>query len=88
MARENEHLQNLSSALDLAITERRKIAARLATDLKGAKGARDRFIRVQNTIDVIQRALGHEESIVKKKPLAWSQISSSSRISRAPRPRV
>ena len=70
MAEENEHIQKLISARDREVEQRRKVVAAFAQ--KYERGAmennREIFIRIQNTIETIERAIWHEKFIESKKP--------------------
>jgi hypothetical protein len=70
MAEENEHIQKLISARDREVEQRRKVVAALAQKYERGtmENNREIFIRIQNTVETIERAIWHEKFIESKKP--------------------
>jgi hypothetical protein len=68
MAEENEHIQKLIAARDRQIEDRRNAAAALTE--KYTRGhtedMREAFVKIQDTIEAIERAIAHEEFIASK----------------------
>jgi hypothetical protein len=60
---ENEHVQKLIAARDREVTHRHDVARALAEKQNrgDAESIRDAFIKIQNTIDAIERAIGQEK---------------------------
>jgi hypothetical protein len=65
MAEDNEHVQKLMKARDREVAQRRHLADTLAQQHGGGHvdNTRAAFINVQNTIDAIERAIGHEKML-------------------------
>ena len=65
MAQENEHIRKLIAARDREVEQRRNIADALAKAYERGKTERRRevFINLQNTIEAIERAIQHEETL-------------------------
>jgi hypothetical protein len=70
MAEENEHIQKLIAARDRQVEERREVAAVLGQKYERSTTEvnRSRFVTIQNTIEVIERAISHEGYMASKEP--------------------
>jgi len=68
MAEENEYIRTLIAARVRELGHRREAAKALAKDY--ARGdteyMRETFVKIQETIEAIERAIAHEEFIVSK----------------------
>ena len=85
MADYNPHVDELQRARDRELAQRREVAKALAQHYEGgrAEEMRDDFIKIQATIEAIERAIAHEEYITSKEPKSfWPQA-----IGLAPAPR-
>jgi hypothetical protein len=73
MAEENKYIQKLITARDRQIEDRRNSAAALTE--KYTRGhtedMREAFVKIQDTIEAIERAIAHEEFIASE----WSRSS-------------
>jgi hypothetical protein len=69
MAQDNEHVQKLMAARDREVTHRRDIAKTLAEkhDRGDTENLREAFIKVQDVIEAIERAVWHERYIAGQK---------------------
>lgn len=67
MSQKNEHLETLTAARTMAVVARRKVAQSLAGPDRGAhtENMRDTFIKLQNIIESLDRAIADEEQIAK-----------------------
>jgi hypothetical protein len=65
MAQDNEHVQKLIAARDREVMHRRDIAKALAEkqDRGDAENMREAFIKIQDGIEAIERAIWHERYI-------------------------
>ena len=76
MADYNPHIDELHRARDRELAQRREVAKALAQQYEGvrAEEMRDDFIKIQATIEAIERAMAHEEYICSKEPKSfWPQ---------------
>jgi len=76
MADYNPHVDELQRARDRELAQRREVAKALAQQYEGgrAEEMRDDFIKIQATIEAIERAIAHEEYITSKEPKSfWPQ---------------
>lgn len=81
----NPHVDELQRARDKELAQRREVAKALAQQYEGgrAEEMRDDFIKIQATIEAIERALAHEEYISSKAQTSfWPQA-----VGLAPAPR-
>ena len=69
MTQDNEHVQKLIAARDKEVAYRRDIAERLAQkyNRSDTENAREAFIRSQDAIEAIERAVWHERYIAGQK---------------------
>ena len=74
MAQDNEHVQRLIAARDREVARRRDIAERLAEkhDRGDTENMREAFIKVQDAIEAIERAVWHERYIADPKSEPFS----------------
>ena len=65
MAQDNEDVQKLIAARDREVTHRRDIAKTLAEkhDRGDTENLREGFIKIQNVIEAIERAIQHEKML-------------------------
>ena len=65
MAQDNEHAQKLIAARDRQVTHRRDIAKTLAEkqDRGDTENLREGFIKIQNVIEAVERAIQHEKML-------------------------
>ena len=65
MAQDNEYVQNLIAARDREVTHRRDIAKTLAEkhDRGDTENLREGFIKIQNVIEAVERAIQHEKML-------------------------
>ena len=63
MAQDNEYVQKLIAARDREVTHRRDIAKTLVEkhDRGDTENLREGFIKIQNVIEAIERAIQHEK---------------------------
>jgi hypothetical protein len=72
----NPHVDELQRARDKELAQRREVARALAQQYEGgrAEEMRDDFIKIQATIEAIERPLAHEEYISSKSQTSfWPQ---------------
>jgi glycine betaine/choline ABC-type transport system substrate-binding protein len=72
----NPHVDELQRARDRELAQRREVAKAMAQQYEGirAEEMRNDFIKIQATIEAIERAIAHEEYIVSKEPKSfWPQ---------------
>ena len=69
MAQDNEYVQKLIAARDREVAYRRDIAVRLAEkyNRSDTENAREAFIKSQDAIEAIERAVWHERYIAGQK---------------------
>jgi hypothetical protein len=74
MAQDNEHVQKLIAARDREVTHRLDIAKTLAEkhDRGDTENRREAFIKVQDVIEAIERAIWHERYIADPKAEPFS----------------
>ncbi len=74
MVEENEHVKRLIAARDREVAHRRDIAERLAEkhDRGDTENMREAFIKVQDAIEAIERAVWHERHIAGQKSEPFS----------------
>jgi hypothetical protein len=74
MAQDNEYIQKLISARDREVVHRRDIAERLAEKYNrgDTENMREAFIKIQETIEAIERAVWHERYIAGQKSEPFS----------------
>jgi DNA-directed RNA polymerase subunit F len=74
MAQDNEYVQKLIAARDREVVHRRDIAERLAEKYNrgDTENAREAFIKIQETIEAIERAVWHERYIAGQKSEPFS----------------
>jgi len=74
MAQDNEYVQKLIAARDREVTHRRDIAEALAEKHNhgDAENMREAFIKTQDVIEAIERAVWHERYIVDPKSEPFS----------------
>jgi hypothetical protein len=67
MAGDNEHIQKLTTARDITVKARREVADALTQPYKRGQteNVRDMFVKLQSTIEAIDRALIHEQKIAQ-----------------------
>jgi hypothetical protein len=65
MAQDNEHVQKLIAVRDRQVTHRRDIAKTLAEkqDRGDTENLRKGFIKIQNVIEAVERAIQHEKML-------------------------
>jgi hypothetical protein len=78
MTQENEALKTLTAARDRLIDERRALAVAIALGYKRRRSddsqtdnMRVAFVSIQNTIEAIDRAIGHEKFIASEQAEAY-----------------
>jgi hypothetical protein len=87
MADYNPHVEELQRARDRELAQRREVAKALAQQYEGgrAEEMRDDFIKIQATIEAIERAIAHEEYILSKERNSfWPQAIGFVTASRGP----
>jgi DNA-directed RNA polymerase subunit F len=69
MTEDNEYVQKLIAARDREVTHRRDIAVRLAEKYNrgDTENMREAFIKIQDAIEAIERAVWHERYIAGQK---------------------
>jgi hypothetical protein len=69
MTQDNEYVQKLIAARDREVTDRRDIAVRLAEKYNrgDTENMRETFIKIQDAIEAIERAVWHERYIAGQK---------------------
>jgi hypothetical protein len=74
MAQDNEHVQKLIAARDREVTHRRGIAEALAEKQNrgDSENIREAFIKIQDVIEAIERAVWHEKYIADSKSEPFS----------------
>ena len=74
MVEDNEHVQSLIAARDREVAHRRDIAERLAEkqDRGDTEDTREAFVKIQDAIEAIERAVWHERYIAGKKSEPFS----------------
>ena len=74
MAQDNEYVQKLIAARDREVAHRRHVAETLAEkhNRGDTENARDAFIKLQDPIEAIERAVWHERYIAGQKPEPFS----------------
>jgi hypothetical protein len=74
MAQDNEHVQKLIAARDREVAHRRDIAVHLAEkqDRSDKENMREAFIKIQDVIEAIERAVWHERYIAGQKSEPFS----------------
>jgi DNA-directed RNA polymerase subunit F len=74
MAQDNEYVQKLIAARDREVVHRRDIAERLAEKYNrgDTENTREAFIKIQETIEAIERAVWHERYIAGQKSEPFS----------------
>lgn len=74
MTQDNEHVQKLIAARDREVAYRRDIAERLAEKYNrgDTENMREAFIKIQETIEAIERAVWHERYIAGQKSEPFS----------------
>jgi DNA-directed RNA polymerase subunit F len=74
MAQDNEYVQKLIAARDREVVHRRDIAERLAEKYNrgDTENMREAFIKIQETIEAIERAVWHERYIAGQKSEPFS----------------
>jgi hypothetical protein len=74
MAQDNEHVQKLIAARDREVTHRRGIAEALAEKQNrgDSENIREAFIKIQDVIEAIERAVWHEKYIADPKSEPFS----------------
>ena len=74
MAQHNEHVQKLIAARDREVAHRRDIAKTLAKkhDRGDTENLREAFIKLQDVIEAIERAIWHERYIADPKSEPFS----------------
>ena len=74
MAQDNEYVQKLIAARDKEVTHRRDIAEALAEKHNhgDTESMREAFIKIQDLIEAIERAVWHERYIVDPKSEPFS----------------
>ena len=74
MAQDNEYVQKLIAARDREVTHRRDIADALAEkhNRGDTENMREAFIKIQDVIEAIERAVWHERYIVDPKSEPFS----------------
>ena len=73
MTQDNEYVQKLIAARDREVTHRRGIAESLAEKHdRGTEGMREAFIKIQDVIEAIERAIWHERHIADPKSEPFS----------------
>lgn len=58
-----EHIQNLKTLRDQLVNERRQLIASILADPHSAAEASGELMHLQQFIDVVERAISHEESL-------------------------
>ena len=86
MAQDNEYVQKLIAARDREVTHRRDIAKALAEkhDRGDTENMREAFIKIQDVIEAIERAVWHERFIADPKfePFSLSASEADSKVNR------
>jgi DNA-directed RNA polymerase subunit F len=74
MAQDNEYVQKLIAARDREVVHRRDIAERLAEKYNrgDTENTREAFIKIQETIEAIERAVWHERYVAGQKSEPFS----------------
>jgi hypothetical protein len=74
MAQDNEYVQELIAARDREVTQRRDIAVRLAEKYNrgDTENMCEAFIKIQDAIEAIERAVWHERYIAGQKSEPFS----------------
>ena len=74
MVEDNEHVQRLIAARDREVAHRRDLAERLAEkhDRGDTENMREAFIKIQDAIEAIERAVRHERYISGQKSEPFS----------------
>jgi hypothetical protein len=74
MAQGNEYVQRLIAARDTEVTQRRDIAEALAEkhNRGDSEKMREAFIKIQDVIEAIERAVWHERYIADRKSEPFS----------------
>ena len=70
MAQDNEYVQKLIAARDREVAHRRDVARTLAE--KQNRGDTENFIKIQDVIEAIERAVWHERYIAGQKSEPFS----------------
>jgi DNA-directed RNA polymerase subunit F len=74
MAQDNEYVQKLIAARDREVVHRRDFAERLAEKYNrgDTENTREAFIKIQETIEAIERAVWHERYVAGQKSEPFS----------------
>lgn len=74
MVQDNEHVQRLIAARDREVAHRRDLVGRLAEkhDRGDTENMREAFIKIQDAIEAIERAVRHERYIAGQKSEPFS----------------
>ena len=74
MAQDNEHVQKLIAARNRVVTHRRGIVEALAEkhDRGDTENMREAFIKIQDVIEALERAIWHERYIADPKAEPFS----------------
>ncbi len=74
MVQDNEHVQRLIAARDREVARRRDLVQRLAEkhDRGDTENMREAFIKIQDAIEAIERAVWHERYISGQKSEPFS----------------
>jgi hypothetical protein len=74
MVQDNEHVQRLIAARDREVARRRDLVQRLTEkhDRGDAENMREAFIKIQDAIEAIERAVWHERYISGQKSEPFS----------------
>ena len=74
MAQDNEYIQKLIAARDREVAHRRNVAGALAEkhDRGDTENMREAFIKIQDAIEAIERAVWHERYIAGQKSEPFS----------------
>jgi hypothetical protein len=74
MAQDNEYVEKLITARDREVTHRRDIVEALAEkhNRGDTENMREAFIKIQDVIEAIERAIWHERYIAGQKPEPFS----------------
>lgn len=66
-----EHMENLRQLRDSLVADRRTLVASILADPHSAGESAPDFMNLQQFVDMVERAIGHEQSLDRPSP-SWS----------------